>query len=76
VQTPEAGGPSAAEVLWLLRRLPPLPIVGADIVELNPLFDGPGQITALLAATVALEIIAAIAARRVQHGANEANRRG
>ncbi|MBV9115434.1 MAG: agmatinase [Hyphomicrobiales bacterium] len=64
VQTPEAGGPSASEVLMLLRRLPALPIVGADIVEVNPLYDGPGQITALLAATVALEIIANIAAGR------------
>jgi agmatinase len=62
VQTPEAGGPSASEVLLLLRRLPPLPIVGADIVEVNPLYDGSGQITALLAATVALEIVANIAA--------------
>jgi agmatinase len=64
VQTPEAGGPSASEVLLLLRRLPALPIVGADIVEVNPLYDGSGQITALLAATVALEIIANLAAGR------------
>jgi agmatinase len=66
VQTPEAGGPSASEVLTLLRRLPALPIVGADVVEMNPLYDGSGQITALLAATVALEIIANIAAGRHQ----------
>ena len=66
VQTPEAGGPSASEVLAVLRGLPALRIVGADIVEVNPLFDGPGQITALLAATVALEIIANIAFGRSQ----------
>ena len=64
VQTPESGGPSASEVLTLLRRLPALPIVGADIVEVNPLYDGSGQITALLAATVALEIIGNLAAGR------------
>jgi len=63
VQTPEAGGPSARETLALLRALPPLDLVGADVVETNPLFDGPGQITALLAATVAAEILAMIAAR-------------
>jgi len=64
VQTPEAGGPSARESLHLLRLLPPLPICGADVVETNPLYDGPGQITALLAATVAAEIIAMIAAAK------------
>jgi agmatinase len=64
VQTPEAGGPSSSEVLALLRGLPGLDLVGADVVEVNPLFDGPGQITALLAATVALEIIAIMALGR------------
>jgi agmatinase len=66
VQTPEAGGPSSSEVLALLRGLPCLQIVGADVVEVNPLFDGPGQITALLAATVALEIIGNIGLGRLQ----------
>jgi agmatinase len=66
VQTPEAGGPSSSEVLGLLRKLPSLQLVGADVVEVNPLFDGVGQITALLAATVALEIIGNIALGRLQ----------
>ena len=64
VQTPEAGGPSARETLALLRAIPPIDIAGADVVETNPLFDGPGQITALLAATVAAEILAMIAAKK------------
>ena len=63
VQTPEAGGPSSRETLALLRAIPPIDIAGADVVETNPLFEGPGQITALLAATVAAEILALIAAR-------------
>ena len=58
VQTPEAGGPSAREALDLLRRIDGLRLVGCDVVELNPLFDGPGQITALLAATVLAELLA------------------
>jgi agmatinase len=62
VQTPEAGGPSAAEVLRVLRKFPNARVVGADVVETNPLYDGPGQITALLAATVASELLAIIAA--------------
>lgn len=66
VQTPEAGGPSAFEVLRLLRRLPPPCLVGADVVETNPLYDGPGQISALLAATVASEILAMITVKRIK----------
>ncbi len=65
VQTPEAGGPSARETLNIVRALSGLTVVGADVVETNPLYDGPGQITALLAATVASEFLALIAAERV-----------
>jgi agmatinase len=60
VQTPEAGGPTAREILRLLRGLGGLDLVGADVVEMNPNYD-PGQITALLAATVAAEILALVA---------------
>lgn len=58
VQTPEAGGPTAREALALLRALRGIDFVGCDVVETNPLFDGPGQITALLAATVMSELMA------------------
>jgi agmatinase len=51
-----------------LRALPGLELVGADVVETNPLYDGPGQVTALLAATVALEILALVAAARSTAG--------
>ncbi len=61
VQTPEAGGPTAREALRLLRLLRPMRLCGADVVETNPLYDGPGQVTALLAATVAAEILALLA---------------
>ena len=64
VQTPEAGGPSTRETLALLRALAPMNVVGADVVETNPLYDGPGQITALLAATVVHEILSLMAAAR------------
>ena len=52
---------SARETLEFLRALSQLSVIGADIVETNPLCDGPGQVTALLAATVASEFIALIA---------------
>lgn len=58
VQTPEAGGPSSREMLAILRALYGLDLVGADVVECNPLYDGPGAITALLGATVAAEVLA------------------
>ncbi|MCP5150563.1 MAG: agmatinase [Ectothiorhodospiraceae bacterium] len=64
VQTPEAGGPTAREILSMIRALTGFEIVGADVVETNPLYDGPGQVTALLAATVAAEVLALIALRR------------
>ena len=64
VQTPEAGGPTAREALRLLRLLRPMRLRGADVVETNPLYDGPGQVTALLAATVAAELLALLAASK------------
>ena len=64
VQTPEMGGPTARETLTLLRLLHDINLVGCDVVEVNPLYDGPGQITALLAATVMAELLALLAARR------------
>jgi agmatinase len=64
VGTPEAGGPNQRETLKVVRSLTGLDIVGCDVVETNPSFDGPGQVTALLAATVLAEILALIALAR------------
>lgn len=64
VQTPEAGGFSAHETLTILRKLNGLNLVGGDVVETNPLYDGPGQITALLAATILSELLALLADER------------
>ena len=58
VQTPESGGPTARETLMLLRHLHGIRLVGCDVVEMNPLYDDPGQTTALLAATVMAELLA------------------
>jgi agmatinase len=64
VQTPESGGPTARETLLLLRRLHDVRLVGCDVVEMNPLYDDPGQTTALLAATVMAELLALSASGR------------
>ena len=59
--TPEVGGLSSYEAQELVRGLAGLPLVGADIVEVAPQFDGPGQITALLAANIVFEMLGVIA---------------
>lgn len=61
--TPEVGGLSAAQLLELLRALTGLDAVGFDVVEVCPPYDSPGQITSLLAANVAYEMLALAAMR-------------
>ena len=55
--TPEIGGLSTAEALAFLRALRGTQLVGADVVEVSPPYDGPGQQTALAAANVAYELL-------------------
>jgi agmatinase len=62
--TPEVGGLLAAELLALLRALAGMQFVGFDVVELSPPYDSPGQITALLAANIAYEMLALAAVAR------------
>jgi len=64
--TPEVGGLTSHEAQQLVRGLAGLPLVGGDIVEVAPLFDGPGQITALLAANLMFEFLCVLAQPR--HG--------
>jgi agmatinase len=56
--TPEVGGLSSSEALELLRSLAGLRFAGFDVVEVCPPYDSPAQITALLAANVAYEMLA------------------
>ena len=58
--TPEAGGPSSAQVLRLLRALASLPIVGADVVEVSPSYDH-AEITAIAASHIAYTTIGLMA---------------
>jgi agmatinase len=63
--TPEPGGLTARELLDAVRRCAlELPVVGVDVVELAPAYDGPGQVTAFLANRVVLEVLSGIARRR------------
>jgi agmatinase len=56
--TPEVAGFSTAEALAFLRSLRGINLVGADVVEVSPVYDGPGQQTALAAANIAFELLA------------------
>ncbi|MDX6535441.1 MAG: agmatinase, partial [Gaiellales bacterium] len=62
--TPEVGGPTSFQALELLRACTGLPFVGFDIVEVAPTYDGPGQITALMAANVVFEMLSFVALAR------------
>lgn len=58
--TPEIGGFTSREAQEFVRGLAGLQIVGCDVVEVYPSYD-PAQITALLAANVAHELLSLIA---------------
>ena len=62
--TPEVGGLTSYEALTLVRALRELDLVGADLVEVSPPYDGPGQITSLLAANLLFELLSVIALRK------------
>ena len=55
--TPEVGGFSTAEALAFVRALRGIGLVGCDVVEVSPPYDGPGMVTALAAATVLYELL-------------------
>ncbi|MCJ1258753.1 hypothetical protein MMC24_006586 [Lignoscripta atroalba] len=55
--TPEPGGWTSREVIRILRGLEALNVVGADIVEVAPAYDGAGEQTALVAAQIGFEIL-------------------
>jgi agmatinase len=59
--TPEVGGLTSHEAQRLVRGLAGLSLTGGDIVEVAPPFDGPGQITALLAANLMFELVCVLA---------------
>jgi agmatinase len=62
--TPEVGGLTSWEALSLVRSLVGTSLVGADVVEVSPPYDGPGQITSLMAANLAFELVGVMALER------------
>jgi agmatinase len=61
--TPEPGGPSAHDLLAIVRGLIDIDFVGFDVVEVIPAYDPAGQ-TAFLAANLAYEMLSLVALRR------------
>jgi agmatinase len=63
--TPEPGGLTSRELLGAVRRIVgQTRLVGMDVVEVAPIYDGPGQITAEVAHRVILEALSALAVKR------------
>jgi guanidinopropionase len=62
--TPEIGGLTSQDAQRLIRGLAGTDIVGCDVVEVSPPFDGPGAITSLLAANLVFELLCTIARRK------------
>ncbi|MGL4239444.1 agmatinase [Tabrizicola sp.] len=54
--SPVPGGPTVGEVRRLLKALEGINLVGADLVEVNPLYD-PTQITSVAAAHLAIDLL-------------------
>jgi agmatinase len=61
--TPEPGGPSAHDMLTVVRNLVGIDFVGFDVVEVIPTYDPAGQ-TAFLAANLAYEMLSLVALAR------------
>lgn len=70
--TPEAGGWSTREFIRILRGIEGLNIVGADIVEVSPAYQGPGEETTFAAAQVAFELLTSM----VKRGLRDLGREG
>jgi len=60
--TPEAGGMTSRELLAVLRGFADLNLVGADLVEVAPVYDH-AEVTGIAAAHVAYEMLSALAPR-------------
>lgn len=64
--TPEPGGWTTREFIRILRGIEGLNVVGADVVEVSPAYQGNGEETALAAAQVTYEIITSMVKRGLQ----------
>lgn len=71
--TPEPGGWTTREFIRILRGIEDLNLVGADVVEVSPAYQGPGEETSLAAAQVVYEIISSMVKRGMKDMAKESS---
>ncbi|KAK9425721.1 putative Arginase [Seiridium unicorne] len=69
--TAEPGGWSTRELLTILDGLGGLRVVGADVVEVAPVYDNAGETTVLAAAEVAFSLLGLMVDRPVQSLADQ-----
>jgi agmatinase len=62
--TPEVGGPTSSQALGYVRALTGIDFRGFDCVEVAPVYDQPGNITAWVAASACFEMLSLLALRR------------
>ncbi len=65
--SPVPCGPSSTEVRRLLRALSGLNLVGADLLEVNPLYDHDGT-TAVLGAFLSIDMVHLLGGAKTAHG--------
>ncbi|KAI1504161.1 agmatinase [Biscogniauxia marginata] len=70
--TPEPGGWTTRELIRVLRGVEGLNLVGADVVEVAPAYQGNGEETALAAAQVVFEVLSSM----VKRGLSEMGKTG
>jgi agmatinase len=64
--TPEPGGLTSRQLLRAVREIVlRANVVGVDVVEVAPAYDGPGSITAEVAHRLVLEVMSALARKKV-----------
>ena len=69
--TPEPGGWTTRELIAILRGVEGLNLVGGDVVEVSPAYDGQGETTALAGAQVAYEIVTSMVKRGLRERGEE-----
>lgn len=65
--TPEIGGWTTRELIQILKGLAGVNIVGADVVEVSPVYDTQAELTGLAAAGVVETLIELMVKRPVGH---------
>ncbi|KAF2706628.1 Arginase/deacetylase [Pleomassaria siparia CBS 279.74] len=71
--TPEPGGWTTRELIRILRGIEGMNVVGADIVEVSPAYDGAAETTSVAAAQIAYEMLTSIVRKGLMEQAKIGN---